>query len=296
MCPTLRNARGNRPKTRAYDVSELSSTSMATAIATDRVLPAFAPKAGLGDFFRAFALPFSSIGLLFRSSKLFLLSLLSAAVTFASLVALVWLLTNYTDDWVSALWTKPEAWYVVWLWYLFLALTFVMLLVIGANTVPLVLLAPLQDPLSEATEELCGDFTAPPFTLANFAKQAGVSIAHTVKRVSLLLGGHALLFPINFVPVAGSIVWTVLSTVWTMWWLAAEYVGAPMARHLYSFRDVYRALLSRKAAALGFGAALYLLLWVPVLNFFLIPAAVASGTLFFRGLCAVGHIGPPTRT
>jgi CysZ protein len=34
------------------------------------------------------------------------------------------------------------------------------------------------------------------------------------------------------------------------------------------------------------GAALYVVLWVPVLNCFLVPLAVVAGTLLFRALPA----------
>lgn len=51
------------------------------------------------------------------------------------------------------------------------------------------------------------------------------------------------------------------------------------------------ALRGRLALALGFGAALTLLLWVPVLNFFLMPLAVVAGTLLFCGLR--GNAKPP---
>jgi CysZ protein len=50
------------------------------------------------------------------------------------------------------------------------------------------------------------------------------------------------------------------------------------------FRAVRAALRRRSMATLGFGLALYLMLFVPVLNFFLVPLAVVGGTLLFRAL------------
>ena len=47
-------------------------------------------------------------------------------------------------------------------------------------------------------------------------------------------------------------------------------------------------LLALIAAATFFGAALYVLLWIPVLDFFLIPLAIVGGTLLYRGLEAAG--------
>jgi CysZ protein len=52
---------------------------------------------------------------------------------------------------------------------------------------------------------------------------------------------------------------------------------------------VVTALRARLALALGFGGCLSLILWVPLLNFFLMPLAVVAGTLLFRGLRGNGR-------
>ncbi|MBI3184588.1 MAG: EI24 domain-containing protein [Myxococcales bacterium] len=253
-------------------------------------LPAIPARAGAGDFFRGLALPFRATRFIFGSPKLFLLGLLSSAVTFASLVALVWLLASYTDDLIGTFWSRPDAWYLAGLWYLAVALCFVVLLVVGANTVPLLLLSPLQDPISEATEELCGGFKARPFSVQAFARGIATSLAHTAGRVAILLAGQLVLLPLNLLPGIGSILWAATGTAWTIWWLAGEYLSAPMARHLYPFSLVRKALWNRKALAIGFGCAVYALLWVPVLNFFFIPLATVGGTLLFRGLRQAGSV------
>lgn len=245
------------------------------------------------DFFRGLWLPVQAARLMLRSKKLFGLGLLCSAVTLASLLALVWLLGGYTGELVNAFWARPAAWYAVAGWYLVLALSFVLLLAVGANTLPLLLLAPLQDPLSEAAEELAGDFTAPPFSLSRFLGGIASSLTHNLARVSLLLGGHLLLLALHLIPGLGSAAWTALSTLWTIVWLSGEYLSAPMARHFHSFREVPRALLRRKALGLGFGSAVFLLLWVPVLNFFFIPIATVGGTLLYLGLRRSQDISAP---
>lgn len=253
-------------------------------------VPVLAPRARWTDFFLGAGLPFQSVKLLFRSKALFLLALASSLVTLLALVGLVALLSASLGGWVSYFWARPESWYGLTAWYLVAGAAFVICLVVGANTLPLVLLAPLQDPMSEATEELCGGFTAPKFSLEALARGTAIALVHTVKRVAFLLGGHLLLLPLNFIPGVGSILWTGLGAAWTMWWLAGEYLSGPMARHLHAFGEVREALAARRALAMGFGAAVYVLLWVPVLNFFFIPLAIVGGTLLYRSLRAAGHI------
>lgn len=258
------------------------------------LVPVLSPRGEWSDFLVGAGLPFRSFKLLFRSRALFLLALASSLVTLVALVGLVALLGSSIGDLVGLFWTRPESWYGLAAWYLLATLAFVVLLVVGVNTLPLLLLSPLQDPISEATEALCGDFTAPPFSFSSLARGSAIAVGHAIKRIAFLLGGHLVLLPLNFIPGAGSVLWTVGGSAWTMWWLAGEYLGGPMARHCYPFREVRRALAARRALAMGFGAAVYLLLWVPLLNLFFIPLAIVGGTLLFRSLRDGGHIPKST--
>ncbi len=256
-------------------------------------VPSFSARAGPADFFQGLALLGRAWGLIFRSPRLLGLSALCAVVTLVALgglLALLWVQTPQLLDW---LWTRPEPWYARLVWYLLLALLFLVLLVVGANiTLPLVL-APLQDPLSELTEELCGGYTSPPFRLGSFIQGLATSVAHTLARISFLLLGLAVLFPLHLIPVAGNLTWTVLGTLWTMLWLAGEHLAAPMTRHGYSFAEVRKVMRQRWLLCLGFGVGVYFLLWVPILNTFFLPVAVVGGTLLYRGLRAVGDVSPP---
>jgi CysZ protein len=262
-------------------------------MADPSLVPRFERHSRLADFFQGLSLPFTATRLIFRSRKLFMLASISSVVTFASLLALVVALWGGAPQLLAWMWAIPESWYGKALWYVVLGLTFLVLFVVGANTVPLLLLAPLQDPMSEATEELCGGFNSARFSLGSAARQTATSVGHTLSRIGILLLGHAGLFALNLIPGAGNMAWTASAALWTMGWLAAEYLDAPMTRHLYAFRQVRRAVWERLPLCMGFGAAVYVLLWIPVLNFFFIPVAVVAGTLLFRGLRACGTLPEP---
>jgi CysZ protein len=256
-------------------------------------VPTFSARPALADFFQGLALLGRALRLIFRSPALLGLSVLCGLITLVTLGALVFLLWTYTPEWLGALWARPEPWYGRALWYLLLAMLFLILLVVGANVALPLVLAPLQDPLSERTEELCGGYSSPPFRLGAFLRGLVTSLAHTLARICLLLLGMAVLLPLHLVPGVGSVAWTVLGTLWAMTWMAGEHLAAPMTRHLYPFAEVRRALRARWGLCLGFGAGVYLLLWVPLLNAFFLPVAVVGGTLLYRGLREVGVIPPP---
>lgn len=252
-------------------------------------IPSLPATSSPGDALRGLSLPLRAFGLIVRTPRLLLLSLACAAVTSLTLVAVgvgAWRLGHWG---AGALLTADSGWQhaaAVGLGVVF----FLVLFIVGALTVPNLLLAPLQDPLSEATEARCGGFTPPPFSAGALLRGTLESLAHTLLRVLFMAAGFVVLFPLNLVPVAGNVLWVVLSSTWSMFWLAAEHLSNPMARHLRPFSEVVRTLRRRLPLALGFGAALWVLLWVPVVNFFLMPVAVVAGTLLFRGLRQAGAL------
>lgn len=225
------------------------------------------------------------------SPKLIGLSLISGLVTSGVLVGLVALWWAPAFGWAEALIGTGSwrTWVSAIVGFLFFALTYF----VSALTVPNLVLAPLQDPLSEGVEERCGDFTPPPFSLPRTVRGTLHSLGHTLLRLLTQLLGLAVLLPLNLIPGAGSVAWAIGGSLWSMFCLAIEHLSNPMARHFYPFGQVVTVLRKRLTLSLGFGAALYVMLWVPVLNFFLMPVAVVAGTLLFRALRKVEALGPP---
>ena len=256
-------------------------------------VPVFAPRAGPRDFFQGLSLVPRAWGLIFRTPRLRTLSTLGALLTLAVLVGLVVLTWTFAPSLLGDLWTRPTAWLALALWQLVRGLLFLVLLVVGANVVVPLVLAPLQDPLSERTEELCGGFTPPPFQPGAFLRGLAISVAHTLARILLLLLGLAVLAPLHLLPGVGSAAWVVASTLWTALWVAGEHLAAPMTRQLYPFAQVRRVLRQRWALCLGFGTGISLLFWLPLFNSFFLPVAVVGGTLLYRGLLAAGSVPPP---
>lgn len=258
------------------------------------VIPTLPAKAELGDFLRGLALPFRAARVMLSTPRLVGLSLVSGLVTSGVLVALAWFWWTRGFGWAEAL-VGTGGWRTVVADVVGLLL-FGLGFFVSALTVPNVVLAPLQDPLSEATEARCGGFVAPPLTARALAMGTASSLAHTLTRLATQLLGVVVLLPLNLIPVVGSVAWAVAGSAWSMFCLSLEHLSNPMARHLYPFGQVVQVLRARLTLALGFGAALYVMLWVPVLNFFLMPVAVVAGTLMFRALREVGAVKPPPST
>ena len=82
----------------------------------------------------------------------------------------------------------------------------------------------------------------------------------------------------------GQILYTAFGVVFTSAYLALDYVDWPASRHDRGVRYRFGMLRRHTSAMLGFGTGVWVLLFVPFVNLFLMPGAVAGGTLLFLDL------------
>ena len=78
------------------------------------------------------------------------------------------------------------------------------------------------------------------------------------------------------VPVA-PVLWFLLGA----WMMSIQFVDYPMDNHQLSFADVKEAVRSRRLSSMGFGGAVALCASIPLVNFFVVPAAVVGATLLW---------------
>jgi CysZ protein len=147
------------------------------------------------------------------------------------------------------------------------------------------LAAPFNDALSEEVERLLTGRSGPPFSLRTLAADA----LRTVRLEALKLAVYAavmlpLLVASFFVPGVGQVAYTGFGFCFTALYFAIDYVDWPASRRGRGIRERLGLLRRNKAAMFGFGAGVWAFLWVPVLNLFFMPAAVAGGTKLYLDL------------
>jgi CysZ protein len=82
------------------------------------------------------------------------------------------------------------------------------------------------------------------------------------------------LFLIPAVNLAAPVLWF----LYTAWMLALQYIDYPMGNHGFKFSAIRSRLRGRRLLGLGFGAATAGMTLVPILNFIVMPSAVAGAT------------------
>jgi len=226
------------------------------------------PLAGARYFLRGFHLAFEPGVRRFVLVPLGINVVLFAALIYVGAAQLERLL-----DWALPAWLE-------WLAWLVLPLFLVVALVVVFFTFSLIgnlIAAPFNGLLAEAVERrMTGQ------SMADLGwKQLFVDLWKTIVSELRKLGYVALwslpLLLLSLVPglnVAAAPLWIVFSA----WMLAIGFADYPMANHGLTFPEQRRRLAERRFLTLGFGGAVMIALAIPLLNFVVIPSAVAGAT------------------
>ncbi len=78
-----------------------------------------------------------------------------------------------------------------------------------------------------------------------------------------------------------NLVAAVLWFLFNSWMMALQYVDYPADNHKVSFPALRKLLGDTRLSALGFGLPVALAAMVPVLNLFVVPAAVCGATAYW---------------
>ncbi len=85
---------------------------------------------------------------------------------------------------------------------------------------------------------------------------------------------------VSFIPginAVAPVLWFLLGA----WMMSIQFVDYPMDNHQLSFADVKEAVRSRRLSTMGFGGLVALCTGIPIVNFFVVPAAVVGATLLW---------------
>jgi CysZ protein len=184
-----------------------------------------------------------------------------------------------------------------WLDWVLWPLFVLVLLVVVFNLFALVanlIASPFNSLLAEKVERM---LTGRP--LDEGSTLAGVMsdiVPTLVDEIRKLLYAVVLAIPfllLLFVPIVGQIFWF----LYIAWVLAVQYSDYPMGNHGMKFREMRRRLGRQRGMSLGFGASAAMLSMAPLVNFILMPSAVAGATaMWVREMKGATNYQSPTRS
>lgn len=191
----------------------------------------------------------------------------TGAVYFESMVN--WLLPEGSTWWHESLRTL--------IWILFGVITLLLMFftfTMAANIIG----APFNGLLSEKVEEmLSGERPGDDAGVRHFLATIIPAVLNEFRKLFYFIFTAAVLFLILLIPginIISPLAWA----VFTSWMLALEYIAYPMENHDIFFSRARKELKRGKSSALGFGLCVMAATAVPLVNFLVMPAAVAGAT------------------
>jgi len=115
---------------------------------------------------------------------------------------------------------------------------------------------------------------------SSFMKMARDSFLSQIRKLVYIIFWSAVLLLISLIPLvnfAAPFLWVIFGS----WLLSLEYLDYPMGNHELNFTRQRQILTARKGLSLGFGSSVMVLTSIPLLNFIVMPAAVAGATVLW---------------
>lgn len=165
-------------------------------------------------------------------------------------------------------------------WFIWLLITLLTAIIVFFSFTPIVnvIAAPFNALLSEKIEiSLTGQALSSNISFYAMIKNSVLS--QLGKLFYIALWSTALLL-ISLIPVINFVA-PVLWVVFGSWLLSLEYLDYPMGNHDLKFSDQKQILAKRRGLALGYGGSVMILTSIPLINFIVMPVAVAGATLLY---------------
>lgn len=236
----------------------------------------------LPGFFRGLSMPFRGIGFVVRNPRLARIWILPVILVIL-LTTGGCMLSSWASHWAADSLTGPQP-DVVSRAVVHWAAQLVVLLVGGALSMVLaivlapVVAAPFNELLGEEVERIELGIKPPDFSVKKMGRDVFRTVRLELAKLAfylIVVGPLALvgLFvgPLGFVA-------SVVGFFFTAAYFALDYVDGPLTRRNVGVRRRFQLLRQHPAPMLGFGIGVWLVLFVPFVNLFFMPAAVVGGT------------------
>ena len=186
---------------------------------------------------------------------------------------------NLMDKWLAGI---PD-WldFITWIIWPLIGITLSLVTGYLFTAVALIIASPFNALLAEKAEEL---ITGKPvdslegFGAALLALPRG--ILREISKLLYYLPMAVFVLLVSFIPginLVAPVLWLLLGA----WMMSIQFVDYPMDNHQLSFADVKEAVRSRRLSSMGFGGLVALCTGIPIVNFFVVPAAVVGATLLW---------------
>jgi len=192
----------------------------------------------------------------------------------------IWLASSYFDSYMAELLPQGYAW-IEWLLWPIFAITMLLTMFFSFTLLANFISAPFNSLLAEAVErELRGKVQGSDISLIQALKDTPKSLWSEARKLGYFLSRAIPLLILFLIPglnLLAPLLWIAFSASL----LAREYFDYPMANHGHDFQMQRQTLKQHRLSSLSFGASIMFLTMIPVVNFIVMPLAVAGATAMY---------------
>lgn len=195
----------------------------------------------------------------------------------------LYLLSDWFGVWLEGWLDTLPAW-LAWLenifWVLFTLLALLMVF-FGFSLLANLILAPFNGLLAEAVENHLRGMPIPSASFTTMLRQLPGILLDELGKLLYFAGLALLVWILSWIPLLNllaPLAWFALAA----WVMVVQYADYPMGNHEMRFGPQRRLLRQVPMASLGFGGATATLTMIPLLNFVVIPTAVAGATVLWH--------------
>lgn len=190
---------------------------------------------------------------------------------------------NYVTDMMDAMLSRIPSWldFIQWILWPLIAVTASLISGYLFTAMALIIASPFNALLAEKAEEL---ITSKKVDSLEGLGPALMGIPRGIFReiAKLLYYIPMALFVLIMSIIPGvnalaPVLWFLLGA----WMMSIQFVDYPMDNHQLGFADVKQAVRERRLSSMGFGGLVALCAGIPIINFFVVPAAVVGATLLW---------------
>ena len=187
---------------------------------------------------------------------------------------------SYMSDLMDWMLSRIPEWlhFIEWILWPLIGITVSLITGYLFTSVALIIASPFNALLAEKAEEL---ITGQPVSSLEGFGAALLAVPKSILReiLKLLYYIPMALFVLllSFIPGIGAVAWLLLGA----WMMSIQFVDYPMDNHQLSFAEVKAAVRSHRLSSMGFGGLVALCTGIPLVNFFVVPAAVVGATLLW---------------
>ncbi len=243
-----------------------------------------------GSFARGFTANFSSLNLLSKHKGLIVYFIVPFIINIFLLTGLLYFSYTFIKPWIygfidgSSWLYEVLRWILAPLLFMALAIITVLLYSITGN----IITAPFNDFLSYSIEVKEANLTFDePFSMKVLIADIVRITLNIIKMLVILIIINLFLLVLNFIPVIGSILYSILSFMTSTFFFGFQFFDFPLERRRYDFKQKLKIAWRYKFMTMGLGTGFMVVTFIPILGFLGLNMSTMGATVLF-----LEHIRP----